>query len=105
MSIALVAIGAALGAPLRFLTDRFIQARHDTPFPLGTLVVNLLACLLLGVVTGAAGVDAASRHLLLLAGTGFCGTFSTYSTFSYETVRLAEEPGRAQAPPVCRRHA
>ncbi|CAL9450852.1 fluoride efflux transporter FluC [Streptomyces albus] len=91
MNWLLVAAGAAVGAPLRYLTDRAVQSRHDALFPWGTFVVNVTASLLLGLITGAAAGGAASPHLQLLLGTGLCGALSTYSTFSYETLRLAEQ--------------
>ncbi|WP_433670865.1 fluoride efflux transporter CrcB [Nocardia sp. CA-136227] len=83
----LVILGAMVGAPLRYLTDRAIQTRHDGVFPWGTLTVNLAGCLILGALTGAA----ASSPTFALLGTGFCGALTTYSTFGYETVRLTEE--------------
>jgi CrcB protein len=82
----LVFLGAAVGAPLRYLTDRLVQARHDSLFPWGTFTVNLVGCLVLGGLTGAA----VSNPVLAVAGTGFSGALTTYSTFSYETFRLAE---------------
>ncbi|MBQ1119384.1 MULTISPECIES: fluoride efflux transporter CrcB [Streptomyces] len=91
MNWLLVIAGAAVGAPLRYLTDRAVQARHDALFPWGTFVVNIAGCLLLGLVTGAALAGAASSSVQLLLGTGLCGALSTYSTFSYETLRLAEQ--------------
>ncbi|WP_301125340.1 fluoride efflux transporter CrcB [Streptomyces cacaoi] len=90
MNWLLVAVGGALGAPLRYLTDRAVQRRHDTVFPWGTFTVNVLGCLLLGVLTGAVTHGAASHPVQLLLGTGLCGALTTYSTFSYETLRLAE---------------
>lgn len=90
MNWLLVVAGAALGAPLRYLTDRAVQARHDSVFPWGTFVVNAGACLVLGVLTGALLAGASPGQLQLLLGTGLCGALSTYSTFSYETLRLAE---------------
>ncbi|MFD9358961.1 fluoride efflux transporter CrcB [Streptomyces sp. NPDC060031] len=94
MNWLLVALGAAVGAPLRYLTDRAVQARHDSAFPWGTFVVNAAACLVLGVLSGAALSGAGSSRLNLLLGTGLCGALSTYSTFSYETLRLAERGWR-----------
>lgn len=94
MNWLLVVVGAAAGAPLRYLTDRAVQARHDSVFPWGTFVVNAAACLVLGALTGAVLDGAASSRLSLLLGTGLCGALSTYSTFSYETLRLAERGWR-----------
>lgn len=94
MSWLLVIAGAVVGAPLRYLTDRAVQARHDTVFPWGTFTVNVAGCLILGVLTGALTYGAASHPLQLLIGTGLCGTLTTYSTFSYETLRLAESGAR-----------
>ncbi|MEU2336789.1 fluoride efflux transporter CrcB [Streptomyces sp. NPDC006654] len=90
MNWLLVVLGAAAGAPLRYLTDRAVQTRHDSVFPWGTFVVNVAGCLILGLLTGAAAAGAASPHLQLLLGTGLCGALTTYSTFSYETLRLTE---------------
>lgn len=94
MSWLLVALGAAVGAPARYLIDRGVQARAGGAFPYGTLSVNITGSLLLGILIGSA--DGASSDLVLLAGVGFCGAFTTYSTFSYETLRLAED-GRVVA--------
>ncbi|MEU6865208.1 fluoride efflux transporter CrcB [Streptomyces sp. NPDC046876] len=94
MNWLLVVAGALVGAPLRYLTDRAVQVRHDSVFPWGTFVVNTAACLVLGALAGAALAGAASSQLGLLLGTGLCGALSTYSTFSYETLRLAERGRR-----------
>lgn len=91
MTWLLVVAGAMVGAPLRYLTDRTVQSRHDSVFPWGTFAVNVAGCLVLGLLTGAATAGAASSHLMLLLGTGLCGALTTYSTFSYETLRLAEQ--------------
>ncbi|MFF3906595.1 fluoride efflux transporter CrcB [Streptomyces sp. NPDC001848] len=90
MNWLLVIVGAMVGAPLRYLTDRAVQLRHDTVFPWGTLVVNVTGSLILGLLTGAAAAGHASPHVQLLLGTGLCGALTTYSTFSYETLRLTE---------------
>ncbi|MFE2106423.1 fluoride efflux transporter CrcB [Kitasatospora sp. NPDC059463] len=89
MNWLLVVAGALVGAPVRYLTDRAVQSRHDSVFPWGTFVVNVSGCLVLGLVTGAVAAGAASSHVQLLLGTGLCGALTTYSTFSYETLRLA----------------
>jgi CrcB protein len=97
VTLAYVCIGAAIGAPLRYLTDRLIQSRHDTLFPWGTFAVNIIGSLILGILTGAASQSHLSRGLIAAVGTGFCGTLTTYSTFSYETFRLAEDGARLLA--------
>ncbi|MGW1003915.1 fluoride efflux transporter CrcB [Streptomyces sp. NPDC002520] len=94
MRFLLVALGGAVGAPLRYLTDRMVQARHDTTFPWGTFAANAGGSMILGVLTGAALSGAASQDVQLLLGTGLCGALTTYSTFSYETLRLAEAGSR-----------
>ena len=91
----MIAIGAAVGAPARYLTDRAVQARHDTLFPWGTLTVNAVASLVLGILTGAG--TQVSPAMSALIGTGFCGALSTFSTFSYETMRLFEDRSRFYA--------
>ena len=93
MTLLLVALGAAIGAPLRYLTDRVVQSRHDSVFPWGTLSVNVAGSLVLGLLTGLP----ASGPLTAFLGTGFCGALTTYSTFSYETLRLAQTGARFYA--------
>lgn len=94
MTVLLIALGAGIGAPARYLTDRAMQARHRTAaFPWGTLTVNVFASLVLGVLVGAR----LDPGLVALFGTGFCGTLSTYSAFSYETLRLSAAGARRQA--------
>ncbi|MFF2137966.1 fluoride efflux transporter FluC [Streptomyces sp. NPDC058193] len=90
MNWLLVLAGGAVGAPLRYLTDRAVQARHGAGlpyvFPWGTLTANAAGSLLLGLLTGAS----VSAPAFALLATGLCGALTTYSTFSYETLRLAE---------------
>ncbi|WP_106400450.1 fluoride efflux transporter FluC [Actinocorallia populi] len=93
MTVLLVMLGAAVGAPLRYLVDRAVQRRLGTGFPWGTLTVNVAGSWVLGLLAGASvgGGTAA------LAGAGFCGALTTYSTFGYEAVRLVEGGARARA--------
>ncbi len=87
MTLLAIAIGGAVGAPLRYLIDRTVQARHESVFPWGTFTVNVAGCLLLGLLAGLS-LGSTVMHLL---GTGFCGALTTYSTFGYETIRLIEK--------------
>ena len=91
MTLLLVIIGGAVGAPLRYLTDLFVQSKHDTAFPWGTLTVNVVGSAVLGGVLAAASVGHLSPDLVALLGTGLCGALTTFSTFGFETVRLMQE--------------
>lgn len=90
--VLLVALGAAVGAPTRYLVDRAVMRRATGVFPWGTLTVNLLGSFVLGVVLAAAAPAAR-----LALGTGFCGALTTFSTFSYETTRLVDGGARSTA--------
>jgi fluoride exporter len=97
MSALLVALGAAVGAPLRYLVDRAVQARHDSVFPWGTFAVNVAGCLVLGFLAGGSAAHALPGAVGTLLGTGFCGALTTYSTFGFETVRLLSDGARLYA--------
>ena len=88
MTVALVLLGAAVGAPLRYVTDLLVQSRHASVLPWGTLVVNAVGSLVLGV---AAAALPGHQWALALVGTGFCGALTTFSTFGFESVRLAQD--------------
>ncbi|RNL84339.1 fluoride efflux transporter FluC [Halostreptopolyspora alba] len=90
MTVLMVALGAAVGAPLRYFVDRFVRVRHASVFPWGTHAANATACLLMGGVSGLA-LPGWVESLLV---TGFLGALSTYSTFGYETFRLLEDGDR-----------
>ncbi|WP_248960132.1 fluoride efflux transporter FluC [Sphaerisporangium perillae] len=93
MILLLVAAGAAVGAPLRYLTDRAVQSRYETTFPWGTLIVNVAGSALLGFLAALP----AGEGMMALLGSGFCGALSTYSTFGYETLRLIQTGARLVA--------
>jgi len=84
-------IAAAVGAPLRYLVDGAIAERAEGVFPWGTFVVNASGSLVLGVLTGLGLYHAFPRVPKVILGTGFCGAYTTFSTFTYETVELLEE--------------
>lgn len=97
MTALLIVVGAAVGAPLRYLTDLFVQRRHDSIFPWGTLAVNSAGSLLLGAVAGGVSSAGGPAWLPALLGTGFCGALTTFSTFGYETYRLIEDGAMLEA--------
>ncbi len=86
MTYLLVALGGGGGAVLRYLLDRFVQSRHRGPLPWGTCTVNVAGSAVLGALAG----PGVGSSWWLLAGVGWCGAFTTWSTLAYETVRLAE---------------
>ena len=85
-------IGGGTGSIFRHYLSNFIQGYFSMSFPFGTLGVNILACFILGLVAGATEnviqLSPVSRYLLI---TGFCGGFSTFSAFSFESLRLLQE--------------
>jgi CrcB protein len=92
-----LAVASAVGAVCRYALDRAVQSRHDRVFPFGTLTVNAVGSLLLGLLFGVVehhGLDPDVRTVL---GTGFCGAFTTFSTWGYETVRLVEDGALLEA--------
>jgi CrcB protein len=91
MLIAWLVVGGALGAPARYLVDGVVQDRAAGVFPWGTFVVNASGALVLGVVTGLALYHGLGSIPKTAVGTGFCGAYTTFSTFSYETLRLVED--------------
>jgi len=92
--VAVVIIGGA-GSVLRFAVDRAVASRAGRDFPFGTLAINLSGALILGFVGGLT----LSHNQALLAGTAAVGSYTTFSTWMFETERLAQdrELGRAAA--------
>ncbi len=85
-----VAGAGAVGAVARFLLDRFVSSRYRGPFPLATLLINTTGALALGLLTGGVLYHGLGHVPEAIAGTGFCGGYTTFSTFSVESVRLAQ---------------
>ncbi len=94
-TVLLVGVGAAIGAPLRYLADAAAKRRFGSASPCGTLTVNVAGSLVLGAVTAGAGVF--GHAVQAAAGAGFCGAVTTYSTFGYEIVSLTERGNRRAA--------
>jgi CrcB protein len=97
MTVLLVLVGGMIGAPARYLTDRFVQVRHDSVFPWGTFAINIAGSALLGFLLGAHQHLGLPAQVVDAAGTGFCGGLTTFSTFGYETLRLLEDGAIAKA--------
>ena len=90
-SLIIVFVGGGLGSAVRFALARWINALHSHHFPWGTLVVNVVACFALGVIVGLADhKQLISPNGRLFWTIGFCGGFSTFSTFSNETLVLLQ---------------
>ncbi|MEU6174077.1 fluoride efflux transporter CrcB [Streptantibioticus parmotrematis] len=97
MPVVLVFVGGLVGAPLRYLLDKLVQARHDSVFPWGTFAINITGAFVLGALTAAAATHGLPSNGTLLLGTGICGAFTTFSTFGFETMRLLEDGSLAEA--------
>ncbi len=88
----LVALGGALGSVSRFLLGPALQRAFNATFPVGTLFINILGSLILGFVMRLTieGVNVTPEARAFIA-IGFCGGFTTFSTFTYEAIRLLED--------------
>jgi CrcB protein len=88
---------AAIGAPSRYLLDGWIQDRTSGAFPWGTFTVNVTGCLALGVVAGLGLYHDLGGTVRTVLGTGGLGAYTTFSGFTFETIRLAEEGATNEA--------
>jgi len=93
-----VAVGGALGCVSRYYLTAFIQQRAGPSFPVGTLLINITGSFLLGfIMRYALQSGAVSAETRMLLTSGFCGGYTTFSTYSYETAMMLDdgEYGRA----------
>lgn len=95
----LIALGGAAGSVLRYLLGGVVQRSSSSGFPIGTMVVNVSGCFLIGILVRQFLNMQLSNDLRALLIVGFCGGFTTFSTFSAETLTLIEggEYARAMA--------
>lgn len=91
MTVLAMALAGGLGAASRLVVDGLVRSRAGRRFPYGTVLINITGSLLLGVLTGLVLFHGAPGAVRTVAGTGFCGGYTTFSTASFETVRLLEE--------------
>lgn len=92
-----IAVAGGLGAAARLLVDGTIRSRTRRTYPVGTMLINVSGSLLLGLLGGLAVSGALPEQWQLVVGTGFLGGYTTFSTASFETVRLLQQGRRAAA--------
>lgn len=85
-----VAVLGGLGAATRFVVDGLVRRRWTSVFPVATVVINVTGSLAIGLLAGAATFHGLGPDVRLVAATGFCGGYTTFSTAMVETVRLAQ---------------
>ncbi len=91
----LVALGGIVGANARYAISKLAAARWGVAFPYGTLLINITGSALLGFLLVALPLGAGGGRAILA--TGFCGGYTTFATFAFETVALAERTRRRGA--------
>jgi len=97
LTVLLLGLAGGLGAGTRFVADGLVRSRLRTALPVGTIAINITGSFLLGLVAGAVIVHAAPMELQIIAGAGFLGGYTTFSTASFETVRLIQSRRTGQA--------
>jgi fluoride exporter len=88
-NLLLVAFGGGVGSIARYLCQKWLGENYAHPFPWGTFVVNLIGCFLIGIIYAASEKTTfVGPQVRLLLITGFCGGFTTFSTFAFENMNL-----------------
>jgi fluoride exporter len=90
-------VACSLGAVTRYLVDGWVQGRVAQSFPWGIWVVNVSGSFLLGILTGLTQHSHLGGVSLTIAGSGFCGAYTTFSTLALQTVDLAQDGRPSQA--------
>jgi CrcB protein len=91
-TLLLVGVGGAVGSSLRFLTSFILQKWIQASFPWGTFVANLIGCVLIGILMGYfIKIQPANNDMKILLVTGFCGGYTTFSTFSFESYSMMQQ--------------
>jgi CrcB protein len=96
MILVLLTAAGAVGALLRYEVELAVRRRRGTHLPLGILVINVTGSFVLGTLTGLAVHHGLPTTVVTVVGTGLIGAYTTFSTFSFDTVTLVEH-GRARA--------
>ena len=91
MLLLYIALGGGLGAIARYVLGGWVQVATGATFPWGTLLINVSGSLLLGFLYVLLEGSPAAREWRAFVGIGFCGGYTTFSTFSYETARLLQD--------------
>ncbi|HKJ32603.1 MAG TPA: fluoride efflux transporter CrcB [Balneolales bacterium] len=89
--IILVGIGGFFGSVGRYLLGQLVQSQILSSFPLGTMTVNIIGCFIIGIIYALATRGVASPEIRVLIATGFCGGFTTFSSFAYENMTLLQD--------------
>lgn len=91
LTLLLVCLAGGVGAALRFVVDGTIRARVRLTYPLATTIINVTGSLFLGLLTGIAMAHGVPQRWHVVVGTGLLGGYTTFSTASFETIRLVED--------------
>jgi len=93
-NILLIGSGGFVGSVLRYLSQQYLQRFFDTTFPIGTMTVNILGCFIIGIIYGLSERgNILTPEMRMLLAVGFCGGFTTFSSFAYESLTLLKGGG------------
>src|SRR5580704_9362931 len=91
-SLILIGVGSCVGGISRYFTQHFVQKHYPSSIPLGTLSVNIIGCFIIGIIYALADRgNILSPAMRLLLATGFCGGYTTFSSFAYENISLMQD--------------